>query len=92
MSVVPKSICLTERPVLVPVALDVALALADAELGLGLELEDELELEHPAVLSSPAATIATPRRVVVRTLKVFISGFVRDPGDAGRSGRLHPGE
>jgi hypothetical protein len=50
-------------------ALELALALAVAELGRELELELELEPEHPAVLSSPAATTATPRRVAIRTLK-----------------------
>jgi hypothetical protein len=54
-------------------ALELALALAVAELGRELELELELEPEHPAVLSSPAATTATPRRVDIRTLKVFIN-------------------
>ena len=69
LSVVPKTICLTESVEFEALALELALALAVAEL----ELELELELEHPAVLSSPAATTATPRRVAIRTLKVFIN-------------------
>src|SRR5580704_13003567 len=77
LSVVPKTICLTESAEFEAVALELALAVADLGLELGWELELELELEpeHPAVLSSPAATTATPRRVVVRTLKVFITGL-----------------
>ena len=94
LSVVPKTICLTESAEFEALALELALALAVAELGLelGRELELELEPEHPAVLSSPAATTATPRRVAIRTLKVFINRFVRDPGDAWRSGVKRPGE
>jgi hypothetical protein len=84
LSVVPKTICLTESAELEPLALDVALALADAELGLELEVELELELEHPEVPSRPAATTATPRRVAIRTLKVFMDRFVADPDDARR--------
>jgi len=77
LSVVPKTICLTESVEFEAPALELALALAVPELGLelGPELELELEPEHPAVLSSPAATTATPRRVAVRTLKVFITGL-----------------
>ena len=71
LSVVPKTICLTESVEFEALALELALALAVAELELELELE--LEPEHPAVLSSPAATTATPRRVAIRTLKVFIN-------------------
>jgi hypothetical protein len=86
LSVVPKTICLTDSVLLEALALDVAPALADAELGLELEVELELELdpEHPEVPSRPAATTATPRRVAVRTLKVFMNRFVADPGDARR--------
>jgi hypothetical protein len=69
LSVVPKTICLTESVEFEALALELALALAVAELGRELELELELEPEHPAVLSSPAATTATPRRVAIRTLK-----------------------
>jgi hypothetical protein len=88
LSVVPKTICLTESAEFEATALAVELALA---LGLAvpeleLELELELEPEHPAVATRPAATTATPRRGVIRMLKVFINRFVRDPGDAGRSG------
>jgi hypothetical protein len=64
------------------VELALALGLADPEL----ELELELELEHPPVASRPVATTATPRRGIIRMLKMFINRFVRDPGDAGRSG------
>jgi hypothetical protein len=94
LSVVPKTICLTESAELEPLAVDVALALADAELGLELEVELELELdpEHPEVPSRPAATTATPRRAAVRTLKVFMNRFVRDPDDVRRSGVQRLGE
>jgi hypothetical protein len=94
LSVVPRTICLSESAELEPVAVDVALALADAELGLELEveLELELELEHPEVASRPAATTATPRRVAVRTLKVFMNRFVCHPGDTWRSGVQRLGE
>ena len=71
LSVVPKTICLTESVEFEALALELALAVA--ELGRELELELELEPEHPAVLSSPAATTAPPRRVAIRTLKVFIN-------------------
>jgi len=84
LSVVPKTICLTESAESEALALAVELALA---LGLAVPgLELELELEHPAVATRPAATTATPRRGVIRMLKMFINRFVRDPGDAGRSG------
>src|SRR5215469_601865 len=96
LSVVPKTICLSESGEFDAPVPDGALVLADAELGLelGLELEEELEpeLEQPAVLSNPAATTAMPRRVAVRTLKVFMNRFVRDPGDARRSGVKRLGE
>ena len=69
LSVVPKTICLTDSAEFEALALELALAVAELEL----ELELELEPEHPAVLSSPAATTATPRRVAIRTLKVFIN-------------------
>jgi hypothetical protein len=79
---VPKTICLTESAEFEALAVELALA-----LGLAVpELELELELEHPAVASRPVATTATPRRGIIRMLKMFINRFVRDPGDAGRSG------
>jgi hypothetical protein len=86
LRVVPKTICLTDSPELEATALAVELAVA---LGLAvpeLELELELEPEHPAAASRPVATTATPRRGVIRMLKMFINRFVRDPGDAYRSG------
>jgi hypothetical protein len=85
---VPKTICLTESAEFEALAVELALALGLAvpELELVLELELELELEHPAVASRPMATTATPRRGIIRMLKMFINRFVRDPGDAGRSG------
>jgi hypothetical protein len=90
LSVVPRRICLTESPEFEAFALEPALEL---ELALALELvvpelelELELEPEHPAVASRPAATTATPRRGVIRMLKMSIYRFVRDPGDACRSG------
>ena len=55
----------------VALALELALALAVPEL----ELELELEPEHPAVAARPAATTATPRRGIIRMLKVFINGL-----------------
>jgi hypothetical protein len=82
LSVEPKTICLTESAELEVLAVEMALA-----LGLAVpELELELELEHPVVASRPMATTATPRRGIIRMLKMFINRFVRDPGDAGRSG------
>jgi hypothetical protein len=90
LSVEPKTICLTESAEFEALAVELALALAlavpELELELELELEPELEPEHPATASRPVATTATPRRGVIRTLKLFINRFVRDPGDAGRSG------
>jgi hypothetical protein len=79
---------LTESAEFEALALELALALGLAvpELELELELEPELEPEHPAVASRPVATTATPRRGVIRILKMFINRFVRDPGDARRSG------
>ena len=82
LSVVPKTICLTESAESEALAVELALALGLAVPGLELELE----LEHPAVATRPAATTAAPRRGVIRMLKMFINRFVRDPGDAGRSG------
>jgi hypothetical protein len=86
LSVVPKTICLTESAEFEAAALALELALALALAVPELELELELEPEHPAVAARPAATTATPRRGVIRMLKVFMNRFVRDPGDAGRSG------
>jgi hypothetical protein len=86
LSVVPKTICLTESPELAVLAVELALALGLAVAELELELELELEPEQPAVASRPVATTATPRRGIIRTLKMFINRFVRDHGDAGRSG------
>ena len=86
LSVVPKTICLTESAEFEAVALALELALARRLAVPELELELELEPEHPAVATRPAATTATPRRGVIRMLKMFINRFVRDPGDAGRSG------
>jgi hypothetical protein len=82
LSVVPKTICLTESAEFEALAVELALA-----LGLAVpELELELEPEHPAVASRPVTPTATPRRGVIRMLKMFRNRFVRDPGDAGRSG------
>ena len=86
MSVEPRTICLKVSAEFAAVALALELALALALAVPELELELELEPEHPAVATRPAATTATPRRGVIRMLKVFINRFVRDPGDAGRSG------
>ena len=86
LSVVPKTICLTESAEFEAVALALELALARRLAVPELELELELEPEHPAVATRPAATTATPRRGVIRMLKMFIKRFVRGPGDAGRSG------
>jgi hypothetical protein len=84
LSVEPRTICLTESAEFEALAVELALALRVAVPELELELE--LEPEHPAVASRPVATTATPRRGIIRMLKMFINRFVRDPGDAGRSG------
>jgi hypothetical protein len=86
LSVEPRTICLKVSAEFEAVALALELALALALAVPVLELELELEPEHPVVASRPVATTATPRRGVIRMLKVFINRFVRDPGDAGRSG------
>jgi hypothetical protein len=51
-----------------------------------------LELEHPAIPNRPTATTVAPSQVAVRRLKMFTTGFVRDPGDVRRSGAKGTGE